>query len=161
MTRLSRLGPPALLVALLPITACDVEPEPATEAPPVEQGAVVQPRTVEAGGNSMISIERSGVRGSAGLERDGEEAVIRLELEGLVPGASYSAAVHEGRCAAGGAAALPIGSITAAADSAGSTRMRVSADQLPEAEFFIQVFGPDDRPVACADIAASEDGPSL
>lgn len=159
MTRPSSLAGAALLAALLPITACDVEPDP--EPAPGEQEAVVEPRTAEAGADRVIPVERSGVRGSAGLERDGQDAVIRLRLEGLEPGASYSAAVHEGRCAAGGALTLPIGRITAAADSAGSTRMRVSADQLPEAELFIQVYGPGDRPVACADIAADDNGPSL
>jgi hypothetical protein len=143
-----------LTAALLATAACDTGDTPAPDEPldsAVGEAPDVEPFAPEPG--DLIPINQSGVRGRATLSAEGDGGRAEVEGEGLEPGESYTAHVHEGRCADGGPVRLPLGRMTASTEGTGSLRTRVDADRLPAgATLFIQVHAADDTPVACADI---------
>lgn len=155
MTRLHRMALPMALAVLA--AACDAPERARTEAEAEGTAALAETGEAE---EELIPINQSGVRGSARVTRDDDEAVVAVRVGGLRPGERYAANVHQGRCAAGGALILPLGRLTAGQDSVASSRMRVSGASLPEGtDLFVQVYGPDDRPVACADVAGGDEPP--
>jgi hypothetical protein len=102
---------------------------------------------------TLVPINQSDVRGSASFVRDQGSLRLVVQGEGLEPGTRYSLNVHEGRCATGGPVRLPMGRMTASPDGTGSVRMQVGEDRLSgEADHFVQIYAPDDSPVACANI---------
>jgi hypothetical protein len=113
---------------------------------------VATPAAVDSEATTLAPLNRSDVNGTAVVHREGGEAAVRLDVEGLEPGARYAAHVHEGRCATGGPIRLPLGRITADEDGAGAIRMRVDTSRLPRSDLFIQLHAPGGAPVACADV---------
>lgn len=152
----------ATLAAALVLGGCDAGgeaeragSEAAAESAESAVGEVGEtPRDSAPGPQSatLSSVNRSDVRGTAGVDRDGDDAVVRLDVEGLEPGQRYSAHVHEGRCATGGPIRLPLGRITADEGGSGGVRMRVAGNRLPDAGLFVQIHAPSGEPVACADV---------
>ncbi len=146
----NRYAVPLLAAVLLLLGGCD-----AGDAPRGEEEARTVPEAddLAAPPGALAPINQSDVRGSATLVRDQGSLRLVVEAEGLESGSRYSANVHEGRCAEGGPVRLPMGHMTASPDGTGSVRMQVDDDRFPaEREFFIQIYAPDDRPVACANI---------
>lgn len=156
------LAVPLLAVALL-VGACEaadpeVEPVPDTlsEGAQTDDTAAAGEELAPSPG-ALVPINRSAVRGRASITGDGDDFQVVVLGEGLEPGERYSATVHEGTCAEGGPIRLPLGRMTATAAGAGSLRMRVDADRIPtDSELFVQIQGPDDQPVACANIVPEE-----
>lgn len=143
-----------LAAALLSLGACDAGDAPSDDDPAanaLQDTSELEQLAPEPG--DLIPINQSNVRGRATLTPDDAGARVEVRGEGLEPGESYTAHVHEGRCAEGGPIRLPLGRMTASAEGTGSLRMRVDADRLPaDADLFVQIHAPDDAPVACADI---------
>lgn len=110
---------------------------------------------LETNTGELSSINRSGVRGTARVERDGDDVRVIVEAEGLEAGAEYSAQVHEGRCTDDGAVVLDAGVLTSGDDGSGSLQFSGgSAGILDEGDVSVLILGPDDEAVACADAAA-------
>lgn len=104
----------------------------------------------------LSPINRSGVRGTARVERDGDELRVTVEAEGLEAGGEYAAHVHEGRCTDAGSVVLDAGVLTGGDSGRGSLQFRGgSAEMLDEGDVSVQVTGPGGEAVACAD-ASSE-----
>lgn len=104
----------------------------------------------------LSPINRSGVRGTARVERDGDDLYVVVEAEGLDAGGEYAAYVHEGRCTDAGPVVADAGVLTGGDTGNGSLEFRGgSAAALDEGDVSVQITGPDGEAVACAD-AASE-----
>ena len=148
------------LISALALCGCDTGDSPERAAPAVEAdtGSTAVRRDSSAGA-PLSPLNRSAVEGTAGVVREGGEAVVRVAVRGLEPGTRYATHVHEGRCATGGPIRLPLGRITADEEGAGALRMRVSADRLPETALFVQLHAPDGEPVACADVDGAGSAP--
>lgn len=100
----------------------------------------------------LSPINRSGVRGTARVERDGDELRVVVEAEGLEADGEYAVHVHEGRCTDAGAVVLDAGVLTARDGGSGSLQFRGgSAEVLDEGDVSIQLTGPAGEAVACAD----------
>lgn len=163
---LNRCAVPLLAVVLLVLGGCDAgdpppegeEPRAITEEGPravTEEGSRAAPQAEDLAPQpgALTPINQSDVRGSVSFVRDQGSLRLEVEGEGLEPGSRYSAHVHEGRCAEGGPIRLPVGHMTASPDGTGSMRMQVDEDRLSaEGDHFIQIYAPDDRPVACANV---------
>lgn len=143
-----------LLAGALALAGCEAGEEPALDdAHAEEAGAVDSVEALAPTPGALTPINRSGIRGRAELTPEGDGFLLFVEAEGLEPGTRYTAHVHEGRCAAGGAIRLPLGRVMATDQGTGSIRMRVEEDRIPlEEELFVQLHAPDDRPVACANL---------
>lgn len=152
-----------LLAAGLALAACEpAEDTPSQDAPldqtvpgdsvPADSLVAMAPDPGE-----LTPINRSGVRGRAQLDRDGDDIVVTVEADSLQAGTRYTAAVYEGRCSDGGPVALPVGEMTASGQGSGSIRMEFGAGRVPaEGELFLQLNDADDRPVACANLDPDE-----
>lgn len=156
---LTRFAVP-LLAATLALTACEAGEAPATDdAEREEAGAVDSVEALAPTPGALTPINRSGIRGRAEVTPEGDGFLLLVEAEGLEPGTRYTAHLHDGRCADGGAIRLPLGRVMATDQGTGSIRMQVDADRIPvEEELFVQIHGPDDRPVACANLDAGNGG---
>lgn len=100
----------------------------------------------------LSPINRSGVRGTARVERDGDELRVVVEAEGLEAGGEYAAQVHEGRCTDAGPVVLDAGVLAGGDGGSGSLEFRGgSAELLDEGDVSVQVTGPAGEAVACAD----------
>lgn len=152
-----------LLAAGLALAACEpAEETPARDAP-LDQSVPDDSAPADsllAGGpapGELTPINRSGVRGRAQLERDGDDIRVTVEADSLQARTRYTAAVYEGRCSDGGPIALPVGQLTADGQGSGSIRMEFGAGRVPaEGELFLQLNDADDRPVACANLDPDE-----
>jgi hypothetical protein len=147
---LNRYAIPLLAAVLLFLGGCD-----AGDAPPEGEAARAVPEADDLAPQpgALAPINQSDVRGSATVVREQGSLRLVVEGEGLEPGSRYSAHVHEGRCSEGGPVRLPMGHMTASQEGTGSVRMQVGEDRLSsELDYFIQIYAPDDRPVACANI---------
>lgn len=157
---LNRIIVPLLAVGLAgALGACDAGNDtPARDAPLDEPRTGDSVEALAPTPGELTPINRSGVRGRAEIRTGGDGAfMVRVEADSLEPGGRYTAHIHEGRCADGGPSRLPLGRITATGEGTGSIRMRVDADRLPaEADLFVQLHAPDDRPVACANLDAED-----
>lgn len=143
-----------LLGATLVFAGCDVGDDRTSETGAADDTAAAVDTMAAPAPGDLISINQSGVRGSATLDIDDSSAVVEVAVTGLEPGTAYPAHVHEGDCVAGGPIRLPLGRLTADEEGAGSVRMRVGHGRLPaDAPLFVQVHDPDGRPVACANVA--------
>lgn len=104
----------------------------------------------------LSPINRSDVRGTANVERAGDELNVVVEAEGLEAGGEYSVSVHEGRCTDAGAVVVDAGALTGGDGGTGSLEFSGgSAGVLDEGDVSVQITGPSGEAVACAD-AASE-----
>lgn len=111
---------------------------------------------VGANPGELSPINRSGVRGTATVERDGNDVRVVVEAEGLDAGDEYAVYVHEGSCTDAGSVVADAGTLTGGDSGNGSLEFRGgSAAALDEGAISIQITGPDGEAVACAD-AASE-----
>lgn len=148
-----RHGTAALLVVLGGLLACG-----GGEQDRAEREAAAGPKAEEAfpgAGEVAVTLapgNQSGVRGKAVIGRRGDSLRVRLMLQGLTPGASYPAHVHEGTCAAGGSVATPLGPV-AARESTGVNATAVPASAVaPDGAYFLQAHLPDGTPAACGDV---------
>lgn len=147
---LNRYAVPLLAAILLILGGCDAGDTPPTEE---EAGALPEAEELAPRPGALTPINQSDVRGTASFVRDQGTLRLEVEGEGLEPGSRYSAHVHEGRCADGGPIRLPMGHMTASPEGTGSMRLQVDEDRLSaEGDYFVQIYAPDDRPVACANI---------
>lgn len=141
-----------LFAAVLVLGACDAAeaPAPADEAQELPQDSPVA-EAAEPG--VLTPINRSGVRGRASLDEDGDEIEVVVEAEGLEPGSRYTAQVHEGRCADEGPVRLTLDEIVASDDGTGSASGDTPASQIAEdAGLLVQIHDGDGEAVACADL---------
>lgn len=159
---LTRLTVP-LLAAGLALAACEpAEDAPSQEAPldqtvPGDSALADSLVAMAPDPGELTPINRSGGRGRAQLDRDGDDIVVTVQADSLRPGTRYTAAVYEGRCSDGGPVALPVGQITASGQGSGSIRMEFGAGRVPaEGDLFLQLNDADDRPVACANLDPDE-----
>jgi hypothetical protein len=133
-----------------------------------DQEAPVTPRPDPAGpadggeGIELAAVDHSGISGRVESVRDDEAVTITLSVEGLEPGLTYPAHVHQGRCVAGGPVLVSLEEIVSDGSGTARASTRIAADQLPEAQqAFVQVHGQDGSAVACADLAeATSDAPA-
>lgn len=157
------VGP--LLAAVLVLGGCEAR----EEAPPVEEvdlegetspgEAEVEEEEIAPTPGVLTPVDRSGVRGTAGITREDDDLLVVVEASGLEPGTRYTTHVQEGRCADGGPVSLPLGRVVADDEGRGSVRMRLERERLPEDEgLFVQVHALDDRAVACANLETGVDG---
>lgn len=147
-----------LFAALVVLGACDAgeAPAPADEAQEVPQDSPVA-EAAEPG--VLTPINRSGVRGRAELEEDGDEIEVLVEAEGLESGARYTVQVHEGRCADEGPVRLTLDDIVAGGDGTGSTRGDTSGGQVAaDTGLFVQILDGDGEAVACAELERERAG---
>lgn len=147
----------SVVAGALVLTACGAgeEREERTADAPVQNSVEATSPTP----GVLASINRSGVRGSARITRQGEDLLVVVDADSLEPGTRYSAAIHEGGCAEGGPLILPLGDITGGGDGGGSLRFRTAAEEVvPEGQgdLFVQIHAPDDRAVACANVEPEE-----
>jgi hypothetical protein len=134
-------GPWLAMAALALCAACEPAGAPGAAARAADQA-------------DFAPVNRSDVTGTVGVERDDGEAIVTIELVGLRPGAVYPAHVHDGRCAAGGTVAAPLGRITAGRDGRGRLRTRVAGTALaPDRPAFVQIQTEDGTALACADLS--------
>jgi hypothetical protein len=155
MAWMQRLAATATILVVT--AACGEAPPPDSEGGTgTEAGAESGESAGVAGdqdGETLVPIDRSGIRGSASLSLDDEEAEVDVVVRGISPGQRYSANVHSGRCSGGGVPILPLGDLTAGDDSVASTRTRVASSAFPPGqEVFVQVYDDAGEPVACADM---------
>jgi hypothetical protein len=143
------------LVAILGLVACEADPdvEQAESQPGQVEEATGTPAVAD-GQIQLAPIDHSGVTGTVVADRGDDEVSITATLEGLEPGVSYSAHVHDGRCAAGGPVRIPMGDLERGEEGTGTFRLTTGASTLPAgAEVFVQVHGADGAAVACADLS--------
>ena len=104
----------------------------------------------------LAPINRSGVTGTVEADRSPDALRLTLNVEGLEPGATYAAHVHDGRCAAGGPVRAPLGDLTADQQNRSQLEREVAAVPAPE-PVFVQVHAPDGSAVACGDLPTGEE----
>lgn len=152
-----------LIAGALVLAGCESE-QTETAGGAVDDTTAIDTGSAGADGGDAIGanpgelspINRSGVRGTARVERDGDELRVTVEAEGLEAGGEYAAHVHEGRCTDAGSVVLDAGVLTGGDSGTGSLQFRGgSADMLDAGDISVQVMGPAGEAVACAD-AASE-----
>lgn len=161
-------GPPlarfALAAATLFILGCDAgdagDPEDRDAPRPGMDAATGDAATGAAGPAEFAPVNRSGVRGTVEADHEEDAVTVTVQLAGLDPGSVYPVHIHTGRCAAGGPVAVPLGRITARADSTGRLTTRADGSGLGAGDpAFVQVHAPEGAAVACADLAGHERGP--
>ena len=143
----------AILIGLA-AAACEPDPQPGSGDAPAEEPAA-EDATVP-----ILSINRSGVTGTARIEREDDETEIRVELAGLEMGQRYVVDLHDGRCAADGALLVPVGEAVGSQQGVGRVDREIPAEQLdPTTTVFVQITGPDGQVVACADLDGDTETP--
>lgn len=97
-----------------------------------------------------------------------------VELHGLASGQSYPVHVHRGSCAEGGPVLLPLESVAAGSEGAGSSTTTLTASDLAAAmekaesegedteghehpSLFLQAHRPGGTPAACGDVPMGDD----
>lgn len=152
----------AVIAGLAAVTGC----EPATDdaASDRRTGEAVDERAeaerAEAGPSGLRSdpatlapIDHSGVTGTVVADMDDDRVTVALSLEGLQPGATYLANLHEDRCAVDGPARVPLGRIAAGDDGTASVDLRADHDEMPSGEeWSVQIQAETGEAVACATI---------
>ena len=150
----------AVLVIPPLLAGCDAGGEGAGE--PAQEGAAVSAAGEQAqtGGTIQLApIDRSGVSGTVRTDRSSEALSLTMSVEGLEPGSTYAAHVHDGRCAAGGPVRAPLGEFTS--EGQNPAQVEAELDAVPADEpVFVQVHAPDGTAIACADLPGGEE-PSL
>lgn len=107
-------------------------------------------------------VNRSDITGTVQLEEEDDQATITVALVGLEAGVEYPVHVHTGRCAAGGAVAVPLGQVTGEEDGRGQLTTRVALTALQgDQHVFVQAHGPSGGAVACADLGGGDGGAAL
>lgn len=151
---LKRFAAP-LIVGALVVAGCETsetETPDATVEGSARTDTAADPIELETIPGALSSINRSGVRGSARVERDGDDVRVVVEAEGLEPGMDYSAQVHEGRCTDDGSVVLDAGALASGEGGEGSLQFSGgSASILDQGDVSVQIHGPDGEAVACAD----------
>jgi hypothetical protein len=148
---MNRLLCGAALALLVAVTACDAGADRAAAGE--TDGRVEDGDPMRSAPAQLMPIDHSGVTGTAVADRDGDQLVVTLSLEGLQAGARYLAQVHEGRCADDGPARVPLGRISA--DDLGMTTMELRADvgDMPAGvAWSVQVEAETGEAVACANL---------
>ena len=141
------------LVPMLAAVACGGEKparQTAASAPPA---ATAAPRITMATRNS------SGITGSAMLAASGDSTTITVALHGVAPGQTYASHVHAGGCDKPGAMLIPLTSVVAGADSAGTSTTTIATARLDSARtqhgaLLVQSHLPSGTPAACGDLPA-------
>lgn len=152
---LKRFAVPVMAGTIV-LAACDTGEEQSSVDTPVEDSLAAATAPTP---GVLASINRSGVRGTARLTREDDDVIVVVEAEGLEPGSRYDAQLHEGVCADGGPAVLPLGRITGGDDGNGSLRFRAASDRLSgEETVFVQIDAAGDSAVACANVESDERG---
>lgn len=155
----------ASLVAVLGLAACeageDVErTDPASGSQPERVDGSTGEAGLDDGPPTLAPIDHSGVTGTVETDRGEEEVTVTVTVEGLQDGVSYSAHVHDGRCAAGGPVRIPLDDLEPGDEGRGTFRLATDAATLPADEpVFVQVHGRDGVAVACADLPQPGDSP--
>lgn len=163
------LGLPGLAVIVaIAAVACDApEREPSTEPPAADVG--VDPQAPdpdgEAGGREpaeagtraapavFAPIDHSGVTGTVVVGRADDWALINVSVEGLDPRGTYTAHVHEDRCAVNGPARVPLGRIQTDGATAVSVELRAERAEMPvDQPWSVQVLDGTGKAVACATV---------
>lgn len=143
-------------IALLTLAACDPGTDDAASDDPtmdgqVDQRAGTRPGQAEFGPAPLAPIDHSGVTGTVAADRDDDDVTVTLSMEGLQPGATYLAHIHEDRCAMDGPARVPLGRITAGDDGMATVDLRADAAEMPAGEeWSVQVEAETGESVACA-----------
>lgn len=79
---------------------------------------------------TLMTLNESGVMGTANLSHSEETLTVDVELSGLTPGETYAAHIHRGSCETQGPVAAALGSVTAADDGTGTLEASVPLSDL-------------------------------
>jgi hypothetical protein len=146
----------SIAVATLVLVAAGCMADRPADDPAVAGEAPLDMPAAPVGEVAMVTLAEvggSGITGDAAANHLEDEVRIGLSLDGLQPGETYMAHIHEGSCEAGGPVRVPLESVTAGEDGMGTSSTVVPADQLgTDAALFVQVHHPDGRPAACGNI---------
>ncbi len=115
--------------------------DPGLEAAPVEVG--------------LEAKAESGITGSATLTPIADGVEVRLDLDGLTAGETYSAHLHRGACDNDMGVVAPLEDVSASGETGQSTTTIGTSMLDPTAEsLFVQVHSADGTPIACGDVPA-------
>jgi hypothetical protein len=147
-----------VIAGLAAFTAC----EPATDdgaaegraEEPVDERAEVGVSGLRSAPAALAPIDHSGVTGTVVADVGDDEITVTLSLEGLQPGATYLAHVHEDRCAVDGPARVPLGRIAASDEGTAEVELRAELAEMPSREeWSVQVQAVTGEAVACANVS--------
>ena len=129
---------------------------------PASQAAANAPPAVTAAPQvAMATRNNSGITGSATLAASGDSTTITVALHGVTPGQTYASHVHAGGCDTPGAMLIPLTSVVAGADSAGTSTTTIATARLDSARtqygaLLVQSHLPSGTPAACGDLPAHQ-----
>lgn len=101
----------------------------------------------------LDDVNDSGISGEATATHSQQEATVTIVLkDGAKPDVDYPAHIHTGTCKDGGPVAVELGTVRNLQSSKTISLASLPADQPA----FVQVHGPDGKPVACGDMKGHE-----
>jgi hypothetical protein len=141
----------AAVALMAVVTACDAGADRAAAGE--TDGRMDADRPERSTPAQVMPIDHSGVTGTALADRENDHVTVTLSLEGLRPGATYLAHLHDGRCADDGPQRAPLGRITASDDGMTTVELRAEGADLPTADAWsVQLETDAGESVACANL---------
>jgi hypothetical protein len=150
------------VLALALVAGCKSETKNETVVTDSTAAAAAAPAPAPAAPNpaapvnvTLASKPGSKVTATATATHAPDSVTIVLNASNLEAGKKYAAHVHTGECAKGGPVAVPLTDITAGTDGTGTSTTVVAITKLSvDKPAFLQIHGPNKKPVACGDLPA-------